>query len=113
MKKLFLILLCFGASTAFAQKKKASGAIDATKPVSTVEVSCGQCQFKLPGEGCDLAVRIGENSFYIDGTGINDHGDAHAKEGFCNAVRKAEVQGELENDRYKVTYFKLLPAAKN
>jgi len=27
---------------------------------------------------------------------------------FCNAVRKAEVQGEIVNDRYKVTYFKLL-----
>ena len=31
-----------------------------------------------------------------------------AEDGFCNAVRKAEVQGEIVNDRFKVTYFKLL-----
>ena len=112
MKKLLVIVLCIVSTAAFAQKKKTTGTLDASKPVSTIEVSCGQCQFKLPGEGCDLAVRIGENAFYVDGTGINEHGDAHAKEGFCNSVRKAEVQGELENDRYKVTYFRLLPVAK-
>lgn len=111
MKKLLIILICFTTTTAFAQKKKSPGTPDPSRPVSTVDVSCGQCQFKLPGEGCDLAVRIDENAFYVDGTGINDHGDAHSKEGFCNAVRKAEVQGELLNDRYKVTYFKLLPSS--
>jgi len=41
---------------------------------------------------------------------IDSHGDAHAKDGFCNSIRKAEVQGEIINDRFKVTYFKLLKA---
>lgn len=73
-----------------------------------VETACGECQFKLTGKGCDLAVRIDGKAYFVDGTDIDSHGDAHAKDGFCNAVRKAEVQGEIVNNRYKVTYFKLL-----
>ena len=46
----------------------------------------------------------------MDGTTIDEHGDAHADDGFCNAIRKAEVQGTLVKGRFNVTYFKLLPA---
>jgi hypothetical protein len=28
------------------------------KKVQVVETACGECQFKLAGKGCDLAVRI-------------------------------------------------------
>jgi len=81
---------------------------DPNKKIQVVETACGQCQFKLIGKGCDLAVRMDGKAFFVDGTDIDSHGDAHAKDGFCNAVRKAEVQGELMNNRFKVTYFKLL-----
>ncbi|UEG50716.1 hypothetical protein LK994_04415 [Ferruginibacter lapsinanis] len=81
---------------------------DTTKKIEIVEVSCGQCQFHLPGKGCNLAVRINKKAYFVDGTNIDDHGDAHAKEGFCNAIRKAAVQGKIVNHRYKVTYFKLI-----
>ena len=36
-------------------------------------------------------------------------GDAHAKDGFCEAIRKAEVVGEIKDNRFEVSYFKLLP----
>lgn len=81
---------------------------DPNKKIQIVETACGECQFKLDGKGCDLAVRINGKSYFVDGTDIDSHGDAHAKDGFCNAIRKAEVQGEVVNDRFKVTYFKLL-----
>jgi hypothetical protein len=81
---------------------------DPNKKIQIVEAACGECQFKLDGKSCDLAVRIDGRSYFVDGTDIDSHGDAHAKDGFCKAVRKAEVQGEIVNDRYKVTYFKLL-----
>ena len=81
---------------------------DPNKKIQVVEAACGECQFKLAGKSCDLAVRIDGRSYFVDGTDIDSHGDAHAKNGFCNAVRKAEVQGEIVNDRFKVTYFKLL-----
>jgi hypothetical protein len=44
----------------------------------------------------------------VQGTAIDDHGDAHDEKGFCNAVRKAKVQGSLKGDKFVVTYFELL-----
>ena len=93
----------------FGQKSDPKVSIpDPNKKIQIVEAACGECQFKLDGKGCDLAVRIDGRSYFVDGTDIDSHGDAHAKDGFCKAVRKAEIQGEIVNDRYKVTYFKLL-----
>jgi hypothetical protein len=85
---------------------------DSTKKVEVVEASCGQCKFGLKAKGCNLAVRIEGKAYFVDGTAIDDHGDAHADNGFCNAIRKAEVQGTIVNNRFKATYFKLLPEAK-
>lgn len=85
---------------------------DPSKPVLLVEAACGECQFKLPGKGCDLAVRIDGKAWFVNGTSIDDHGDAHAKDGFCEAVRKAEVQGEMVNGRFQASYFKLVKAPK-
>ena len=75
-----------------------------------VEASCGQCNFKLPGKGCSLAVRIDGKAYFVDGTGIDEHGDAHAKDGFCKAIRKAEVKGKIIGNRFQASSFKLLPA---
>lgn len=91
-----------------ADKTVNSGVIPAGK-MMVVEASCGECQFGLKGKDCDLAVRIDGKAYFVDGTSIDDHGDAHAADGFCEAIRKAEVQGEIVNDRFKATHFKLLP----
>lgn len=74
-----------------------------------VEASCGQCKFGMDAKGCDLAVRIDGKSYFVDGTTINQHGDAHAADGFCSAIRKAEVSGMIVDNRFKATSFKLLP----
>ena len=110
MKFFFFICLVIGFSTAgSAQTRKAIVQTkDSTKRVEVVEAACGQCKFALKGKSCDLAVRINGKAYFVDGTDIDEHGDAHAKDGFCNAIRKAEVQGEVVNDRFKVSYFKLL-----
>jgi hypothetical protein len=103
MKSFFfaIILSCF----AFV----ASAQTDTTQKAQLVEASCGQCKFGLKAKGCDLAVRINGKAYFVDGTAIDDHGDAHADDGFCNAIRKAEVKGEVVNGRFKASYFKLLP----
>ena len=107
----FLILLSFTflslPSNAQDNEKKEAQP-DSTKKIQIVETSCGQCQFHMAGKGCDLAIRIDGKSYYVDGTSIDEHGDAHAKDGFCEAIRKAKVQGEIVNNRFKVTYFKLI-----
>ncbi len=106
-------MLAFMASaTVFSQSNSSKiSRHNPEKEIQIVDVSCGECNFGLKGKSCDLAVRIKGKAYFVDGTNINDHGDAHAENGFCNAVRKAEVQGELVDNRFKVTYFKLIDAA--
>jgi hypothetical protein len=99
MKKLITLFLFFSALSLSAQKLEKK----------IVETSCGQCNFGMTGKGCELAVRIDGKSYFVDGTTIHDHGDAHAAEGFCSAVRKAEVSGEIVGDRFKATSFVLVP----
>ena len=110
MKFFFTSLICvLVGSSLFSQKTDSKVTIpDPNKKIQVVEASCGECQFKLQGKGCDLAVRIDGKAYFVDGTDIDSHGDAHANDGFCKAVRKAEVQGEVVNNRFKVTYFKLV-----
>lgn len=113
MKQALVVLLfSFYISAAFSQETK-TNLPDPTKKIQIVEASCGKCQFGLAGKSCDLAIRINGKAYYVDGTDIDSHGDAHAKDGFCNAIRKAEVQGQVEGDRFKLTYFKLLPGKVN
>ena len=79
-----------------------------TKP-QIVEASCGQCQFNMTEiSGCDLAVRMNGKSYFVDNTNIDDHGDAHADDGFCNTVRTAQVKGKIVEGRFKVELFKLI-----
>ena len=110
IKKVILILaIAFFNINAFAQKKENLKIPDTTIKINVVEVSCGQCKFNMQGSGCELAVRIDGKSYFVDNTKIDEHGDAHAKDGFCESIRKAEVQGKIINNRYKATYFKLVP----
>src|SRR6187200_1344345 len=103
------IICLFFISSAFGQKGDPKVSTpDPNKKIQVVETACGECQFKLAGKGCDLAVRIDGKAYFVDGTDIDSHGDAHAEDGFCKAGRKAEVQGNLANNRFKVTYFNLL-----
>ncbi len=107
------IISCFAVFTAAAQHTNSKVAVpDSTKKIMVVEASCGECNFKMQGKSCDLAVRINGKSYFVDGTAIDQHGDAHASDGFCEAIRKAEVQGEIVNNRFKATYFKLLKEEK-
>ncbi len=102
MKSLITLVLFLTFSLGFAQDKR-------PQKMEIVEVSCGQCQFGMEAKGCDLAVRIKGKSYFVDGTKIDEHGDAHAKDGFCSAIRKAEVIGEIKDNRFVVSYFNLLP----
>lgn len=66
------------------------------------EVSCGTCMFKMKGNGCQLAVKINDMYYFAEGAGIDDFGDAHAENGFCNAIRKAKIMGEVVNNIFRV-----------
>ncbi len=110
MKSLLVLIVALGFSTVIDAQAKNENIhkIDKSKQLQVVEASCGECQFKMAGTSCDLAVRINGKAYFVDGTSIDEHGDAHSKEGFCEKIRTAEVQGEIVGGRYKATYFKLL-----
>lgn len=110
MKSLLLSLAAI-CCTAVAGAQTRQTPVVATDTL-TVEASCGQCRLGLEGKDCDLAVRIDCKAYYVDGTHIDGHGDAHATDGFCNAIRKARVQGSIVDGRFKATYFQLLPEPK-
>ncbi len=114
MKSLFIALSCsLFTLTAVCQTSKVNNtAPDPNKSVQVVEVSCGKCKLGLAGKTCDMAVRVDGKAYYADGADIDSFGDAHAHDGMCNAIRKAEVQGEIVNNRYKISYIKLLPEPK-
>lgn len=77
-------------------------------PVYELAATCGTCMFKMDGKGCLLAVKFKGKNYFVDGTSIDDHGDAHDTEGFCNAIKKAKVQGAVVGDKFLVTYFELI-----
>ena len=92
------------SETAPAQNKESE--------LQIVEVSCGQCNFGLPGKGCELAVRIEGEAYFVDGAKIDDHGDAHASDGLCTTIRKAHVKGTIVDNRFKSKYFKVIALAE-
>ena len=110
---LILLACCFFALTSLGQTSPAKKPVaDTSKAIQVVEVSCGKCKLGLAGNTCDMAVRIDGKAYYADGADIDAFGDAHAHDGMCNAIRKAEVQGGLVGNRFKISYIKLLSAPK-
>ena len=98
MKFVFIFLLLFGCSS---KEMKQYDQI--------MEASCGQCMFAMDEQvGCDLAVRIDTKAFFVEGASIDDFGDAHAEDGFCNSIRRAKVKGHLQESIFVVTSFELL-----
>jgi hypothetical protein len=106
---LFVLFFSFSNAQVKDQKPKPS---ETSQKVQVVEASCGQCNFAMKEKGCTLAVRIDGKAYFVDGTDIDSHGGSHDDDGFCNVIRKAEVKGEVVNNRFKASYFKLLPPEK-
>ena len=72
-----------------------------------VLASCGMCNFGMDNKDCSLAIQVNEKAFNVKGTGIEDHGDSHAKDGFCNAVRVAKVSGKVNKNVFLADSFEL------
>ena len=73
-----------------------------------VLASCGMCNFGMKNQKhCGLAIQVNEQSYVVKGTGIEDHGGSHAKDGFCNAVRVASVAGTVKDGLFLAESFEL------
>ena len=103
---LFTVLFSENAS---AQESKLTKKPDPRKPLIEVEAGCGMCKFGLKDKDCLLTIRKNDKVLHVKGTDIDDHGDAHGDDGFCNAIRRATIQGQVKGDTIMVTYFQLIP----
>lgn len=72
-----------------------------------VHASCGMCNFGVEENDCSLFIKIDEKSYSVSGTGIDDHGDSHASDGFCNAIRVAYVSGKIKENVFHADSFEL------
>ena len=57
--------------------------------------------------GCVLAVKIDGVPYLVEGSHIDDHGDAHAEYGMCLMNRTAIVTGTLKDDKFIAESFEL------
>jgi hypothetical protein len=114
MKKIIglICFICFSV-LAHAQTTAKNNSADSAKKTTIVDASCSSCNFGMKGTGCSLAVRIDGKAYLVEGAKIDDYGDAHAADGMCNMVRKAEVTGKIKGNKYVAKSFKLRPLEKN
>ena len=74
--KNYLVAFLLLSFASMAQKP--FGKINPSLPVDTLAASCGSCNFKMAKKGCFLAVKKDDIAYEVKGTGLDDHGDAHA-----------------------------------
>ena len=68
-----------------------------------VLISCGMCNFLTNDNDCSLAVKIGSKVLKVRGVGIDDHGNSHASDGYCNVIKKKYVEGIVRNNLFLPT----------
>ena len=68
-----------------------------------VLISCGMCNFLTDDNDCSLSVKIGKKVLKVRGVGIDDHGDSHASDGYCNVIKKKYVEGIVRNNLFLPT----------
>ncbi|MDC3252920.1 DUF6370 family protein [Crocinitomicaceae bacterium] len=96
---LFALILCSCASMK-----------NNNKTISGVyQVSCGMCLFDMTGDDCSLAIRIDDKNYYVEGSTIDEHGDAHARDGLCSTIRMARVQGSIKSGAFFAKSLTLIP----
>ena len=101
-KSSFTILTAAVPSGDFVIKVNQDGIVN-----GLVLASCGMCNFGTKDRTCSLSIQINEKAYNVKGTHIDDHGDSHAKDGFCNAVRVAKVSGKVKKNNFIAETFVL------
>ena len=84
-----------------------SGLLDKIPSNNQIEgnvlISCGMCNFLTDDNDCSLSIKIGNKVFKVQGVGIDDHGDSHASDGYCNVIKKKYVEGIVRNNLFLPT----------
>ena len=99
---------CGGCSTSrshsYSENIDKQGLVDVV-PASAfikgnVMVSCGMCNFMTNDNNCSMAIKVGTGVYNVTGVNINDHGDSHAMDGYCNVIKKLYVEGRVSGKNF-------------
>ena len=117
MRKLFTLIFfftisfqfieagCGGCGPSRAHKKEKKGLVESIPRNNYIEgnvlISCGMCNFMNGDNDCALAIKVGQNVLSLKDVGIDDHGDSHAKDGYCNVIKKVYVEGRVRGKTFK------------
>jgi hypothetical protein len=71
------------------------------------KVGCAKCQLGLKCDSCKLAVKIGEEAYFVEGIDYN----VFAEDGLCSMVKNAMVAGKIKNKTFKATKIELIADA--
>ena len=117
MRKLFTLIFfftisfqfieagCGGCGPSRAPKKEKKGLVEVIPRNNYIEgnvlISCGMCNFMNGDNDCALTIKVGQNVLSLKDVGIDDHGDSHAKDGYCNVIKKVYVEGRVRGKTFK------------
>ena len=95
---------CGGCGPSKTHKSEKKGLLESVPRNNYVEgnvlISCGMCNFMNGDNDCALAIKVGSKVFSVKGVGIDDHGDSHAKDGYCNVIKKVYVEGRVRGKSF-------------
>ena len=95
---------CGGCGPSKTHKTENKGLLESVPRNNYVEgnvlISCGMCNFMNGDNDCALAIKVGSKVFSVKGVGIDDHGDSHAKDGYCNVIKKVYVEGRIRGKSF-------------
>ena len=116
MRKLFTLILlltisfqyveagCGGCGPSKVHKEEKKGLVESIPRNNYIEgnvlISCGMCNFMNGDNDCALAIKVGSKVFSVKGVGIDDHGDSHAQDGYCNVIKKVYVEGRVRGKSF-------------
>ena len=90
--------------TSHTQKVGLLESIPSTNRIQgNVLASCGMCNFYTDNNDCSLAIKVGKTVLEVKGVDIDDHGDSHAKDGYCNVIKKVYVEGIVRKKSFIAT----------
>ncbi|MCH2228884.1 MAG: DUF6370 family protein [Crocinitomicaceae bacterium] len=73
------------------------------------KASCGTCNFDMTNDECELAVEIDKKHYFVEGSSVDGHGDAHSATGLCSTIRDAKIIGKVRHGVFVAESFQLIP----
>ena len=96
---------CGGCGPSRSKKSEKKGLLESVPRNNYIEgnvlISCGMCNFMNGDRDCALAIKVGSEVLSVRDVGIDDHGDSHARDGYCNVIKKVYVEGRVKGKSFK------------